>query len=190
MKFEGPIQDILDDARDHMEKTLEHFKHELSHLRAGRATPAMLEDVRVEYYGSRVPLEQVASVSAPAPDLLVVQPWDRSLVGPIEKAIIAANLGLNPSNDGTLIRIPVPPPTEERRRELAKAARLRAEEARVAIRNIRRSHKDHLKRVAKEEHLSEDLLRAAEEALQELTNTYIAKIDKLLEAKEKEIMTV
>ncbi|HEX7071291.1 MAG TPA: ribosome recycling factor, partial [Rhodothermales bacterium] len=136
------LQLLLDDAEEHMKKTLEHLRTELNTIRAGRATPAMLETVRVEFYGSVMPLNQLASISAPQPDLLVVQAWDRSATGAIEKAIIAANLGMNPSNDGTLIRIPVPPPSEERRRELVKGAKTRGEEAKVAIRNIRRTTKD------------------------------------------------
>ncbi len=140
------LQLILDDAREHMEKSLAHLRTELAALRAGRATPAMLEDVRVEYYGTMTPLMQLASITAPQPDLLIVQPWDRSALGAIERAIINANLGLNPSNDGNLIRIPIPPLSEERRKELVRAARIRAEEARVAIRNIRRHAKDHIKK--------------------------------------------
>ncbi|GIV58771.1 MAG: ribosome recycling factor [Bacteroidetes bacterium] len=188
--LEDSLQLILEDAREHMEKTLEHLRHELSTIRAGRATPAMLETVRVEYYGTHTPLNQMASVSAPQPDLLVVQPWDRSALGEIEKAIMAANLGLNPSNDGSVIRIPVPPPSEERRRDLAKSARLRGEEARVAIRNIRRHAKDHIKATQKEENLPEDMRFEAEEELQKLTDAYIEKVDKLLEHKEAEIMEV
>ncbi len=184
------LQLILDDAREHMEKSLAHLRTELATLRAGRATPAMLEDVRVEYYGTMTPLMQLASITAPQPDLLIVQPWDRSALGAIERAIINANLGLNPSNDGNLIRIPIPPLSEERRKELVRAARIRAEEARVAIRNIRRHAKDHIKKAKEEEHLPEDLCHAAEEELQKLTDTYIEKVNQLLERKEAEIMEV
>ncbi len=181
---------ILDDAREHMEKTMEHLRAELNTIRAGRATPAMLEGIRVEYYGTRTPLTQMASVNAPQPDLLVVQPWDRSALAEIEKAIMAANLGLNPNNDGSLIRIPVPPPSEERRRDLAKSARARGEEAKIAIRNIRRHAKDQIKSTQEEMGLSEDLRYAAEDELQKLTDEYIAKIDRLLDRKEEEIMEV
>ncbi|QXD13795.1 ribosome recycling factor [Rhodocaloribacter litoris] len=184
------IQLILEDAREHMEKTLEHLRHELSTIRAGRATPAMLDSVRVEYYGTHTPLNQMASISAPQPDLLVVQPWDRSALNEIERAIMAANLGLNPSNDGNVIRIPVPPPSEERRRDLARTARLRGEDARIAIRNIRRHARDEIKSVQKEENLPEDMRYEGEEELQKLTDAYIEKVDRLLEHKEAEIMEV
>ena len=187
---EEHIQAILEDADEHMRKSLEHLGTELNTLRAGRATPAMLETVRAEYYGSVMPLNQMASISAPQPDLLVIQPWDRSAIGAIEKAIQAANLGMNPSNDGGLIRIPVPPPSEERRLELVKAARARGEDTKIAIRNIRRSAKDQIKSVQQEEHLSEDLRYEGEDQLQKLTDSYIEKVDSLMARKEAEIMEV
>lgn len=181
---------ILEDAREHMDKTMEHLRSELNTIRAGRATPSMLEGIRVDYYGSKTPLNQMASVNAPQPDLLVVQPWDRSALEDIEKAIMAANIGLNPNNDGALIRIPVPPPSEERRRDLAKNARARGEEAKIAIRNIRRHAKDQIKSTQEEMSLSEDLRYAGEEELQNITDEYIGKIDRLLDRKEEEIMEV
>lgn len=184
------IQLILEDAEEHMRKSVDHLRTELNTIRAGRATPAMLETVRVDFYGSTMPLNQIASVSAPQADLLVIQPWDRSALAAIEKGIMAANIGLNPNNDGTLIRIPVPPPSEERRLDLAKTARARGEEAKISIRNIRRSAKDEIKNVQQEENLSEDLRYEAEDRLQELTDSQIAKIDALLERKEAEIMEV
>jgi ribosome recycling factor len=184
------IQSILDETEQHMKKTLEHLRTELSHLRAGRATPSIIEDVRVDYYGTNMPLNQVASVSAPAPDLLVIQPWDRSAMTAIEKAIQSANLGLNPSNDGQLIRIPFPPPSEERRLELVKAARSRGEDSRIAVRNIRRAAKDDIKKTQKDENLSEDMRFEGEELLQKLTDDYIAKVDRILDRKEEEIMEV
>ncbi len=184
------LQLILDDAEEHMGKTIEHLRSELNTIRAGRATPAMLETVRVEFYGSVMPLNQMASVSAPQPDLLVVQPWDKTAVSSIEKAIRAANLGMNPANDGNLIRIPVPPPSEERRIDLVKGARMRGEDAKVSIRNIRRAAKDQIKSVQQEENLSEDLRFAAEEELQRLTDAHVSRIDSTLENKEAEIMEV
>jgi ribosome recycling factor len=184
------LQLILEEAREHMEKSLAHLRSELAALRAGRATPAMLEDLRVDYYGTMTPLLQLASITAPQPDLLVVQPWDRSALGAIERAIMHANLGLTPSNDGTIIRIPVPPLSEERRKELVRAARVRAEEARVAIRNIRRHAKEEIKKAKDTEHLPEDLCHMAEEELQKLTDAYIEKINHLLERKEADIMEV
>lgn len=184
------IEMILEDAKEHMDKTLGHLRHELNAIRAGRATPSMLENVRVDYYGSRTPLNQMASVSAPQPDLLVVQPWDASVLSTIEKAIIAENLGLNPANDGKIIRIPVPMLTEERRRELVKTARSRGEDDKIAIRNIRRHAKDHIKHTQEDESLSEDMRYLAEDQLQDLTNNYIKKIDDILDRKEKDIMEV
>lgn len=184
------LQLILVDAEEHMQKTLEHLRTELNTIRAGRATPSMLETVRVDFYGSVMPLIQMASVSAPQPDLLLVQPWDRSATGAIEKAIMSANLGMNPSNDGNLIRIPVPPPSGERRVELVKGARTRGEDAKVAVRNIRRTAKEQIKSLQQEENLSEDLRFAAEEELQRLTDAYVAKVDAALDHKESEIMEV
>lgn len=184
------IQLILDDAEEHMQKSLEWLHSELNTIRAGRASPAMVENVRVDYYGSQTPLNQMASVNAPQPDLLIIQPWDRSALNAIEKAIQSANLGLNPSNDGTLIRIPVPPPSEERRRDLVKSAKSRGEESRIAIRNVRRTAKDQIKSTQQDESLSEDMRYEAEETLQTLTDRYIEKVDALLERKEGEIMEV
>lgn len=181
---------VLEDAREHMQKTVEHLRHELHTIRAGRANPAMLESIRVEYYGVITPLNQMANISAPSPDLLVVQPWDRSALNGIEKAIRTSNLGLNPGNDGSIIRLPVPPLSEERRRELVKMARNRGEEAKVAVRNSRRHSKDHIKDMQKEEHLPEDMRFEAEEQLQKLTDDFITAIDQMLDRKEAEIMEV
>ena len=181
---------ILDDVGEQMKKTLEWLTSELNTIRAGRATPAMVEHVRIEYYGSQTPLSQMASVSAPQPDLLVIQPWDRTALAPIERGIIAANLGLNPSNDGSIIRIPVPPPSEERRRELVKSARTRGEEAKIAIRNSRRTAKDEIKSTKESESLSEDMQYEAEERLQALTDRHVEQVDAVLTRKEAEIMEV
>ena len=181
---------IIEDAKEHMEKTIGHLQGELGTIRAGRATPAMLDGIRVDFYGTQSPLNQVASVSAPQPDLLVVQPWDRSSLGAIEKAILSSNIGLNPSNDGTLIRVPVPPLSEERRRSLAKTARGKGEEAKIAVRNIRRHAKDDIKSTQKEEKLPEDMRYEGEDKLQKITDEHIGKISKLLEQKEAEIMKV
>ncbi len=184
------LQLILGDAREHMDKSLEHLVSELKSIRAGRATPSMLENVRVDYYGTQTPLNQMASVNAPQPDLLVVQPWDRSVLAEIEKAIQSANLGLNPSNDGATIRLPVPPLSEERRVDLVKSAKTRGEDTKVAIRNIRRNSKDHLHKTQKEENLPEDMGHEANEALQKLTDEYTDKVDTMLRNKEDEIMEV
>ena len=181
---------ILEDAREHMDKTLDHLRSELNSIRAGRASPSMVENVRVDYYGSKTPLNQMASIGAPQPDLIVVQPWDASALADIERAIISENLGLNPNNDGKIIRIPVPPLSEERRRDLVKNARSRGEEAKIAIRNIRRHAKDQLKSTKEEESLSEDQEYKAEEKLQEITDEHTDKVDKILDRKEAEIMEV
>ena len=148
---------ILEDAEDHMKKSVEHLLGELKTIRAGRASPTMLENLRVDYYGSQTPLNQMASVNAPQSDLLVIQPWDKSALGDIEKAIQAANLGLNPSNDGDLIRISIPPLSEERRKDLVKSAKTRGEEAKISIRNVRRHAKDHVKSAVKDHSLPEDM---------------------------------
>jgi len=181
---------VLDEARDHMDKSVEHLRSDLRSIRAGRASPAMLETVKVDYYGTHTPLAQMASISAPQPDLILVQPWDSSVLNAVEKAIQAANLGLNPSNDGNFIRLPVPPLSEERRRDLVKGARTRGEDAKIAIRNVRRHSKDHIKDMSKEEGLPEDMRFEAEDDLQKMTDDYIRKVDSLLEHKEAEIMEV
>lgn len=184
------LDQVLEETRQHMQKSLDFLAHELSHVRAGRATPAMVDEVRVEAYGQHMPLNQVASVSAPQSDLIVIQPWDKSTLAPIERAIQAANLGFNPTNDGQLIRISLPPLTEERRRELAKMARGIGEDAKIAIRNVRRSAKDDIKKVTDSESLSEDMRYESEDRLQELTDDFIGRVDDMLARKEKEILSV
>jgi ribosome recycling factor len=150
----------------------------------------MIENVRIEYYGSQMPLNQIASISAPQPDLLIVQPWDRSVLNDVEKGIRSSNMGLNPSNDGSLIRIPVPPLSEERRRDLVKGVKHRGEEAKIAVRNIRRDVMHKIKKVVDEESIPEDMRYEAEERLQKITNHYVEVVDQLLERKEAEIMEV
>ena len=184
------LKQILADARQHMHKSLEHLADELNHIRAGRASASMVDDVRVDVYGQQMPLNQVASVGAPQSDLIVIQPWDKGTLPSIERAIQAANLGLNPTNDGTLIRISVPPLTEERRKELAKAARAQGEEAKISIRNVRRASKDEIKKTADAESLSEDMRYESEDRLQKLTDEYVGKVDEMLEKKEHDIMAV
>jgi ribosome recycling factor len=188
--IDDSLQLVLDEAKDHMEKSMDHLRSELKSIRAGRATPSMLDNVRVDYYGTQTPLNQMASINAPQPDLIVVQAWDRSALNDIEKAIQSANLGLNPSNDGSLIRLPVPPLSEERRHELVKTARSRGEDAKISIRNVRRHSKDQLHKTQKEENLSEDMGYEADEALQVLTDEYTGRIDAILKHKEDEIMEV
>ncbi|MEF8815717.1 MAG: ribosome recycling factor [Salinibacter sp.] len=187
---DDPIQDILDEADAEMEESVSYLRSELRTIRAGRASPAMLENVTVEYYGSQTPLEQVASVSAPQPDLIVVQPFDRSAIENIERGIMKADLGLNPSNDGETIRIPIPPLSEERREELVETSRERAEDAKISIRNVRRDAKNEIQHVVETENLSEDVLYGAEEDLQEITDTHTGRVEALLEQKTEQIMDV
>ena len=188
--IDASLQDALDEAELDMEAALEHLSNELNTIRAGRASPQMLDSVRVEAYGATVPLNQVANTAAPQADLITVSPYDKNTIGAIEKGITNANLGLNPTNNGQQILISIPPLTEERRRDLAKTAKARGEEAKISVRNARRSAKDTIKKTAAAEHLSEDMEYEAEQSLQTLTDRYVAKVDTMLEAKEKDIMTV
>ena len=183
-------QDIIKETGPKMESVVEDFKRKLANVRTGRASVGLLDSVHVDYYGTMTPLIQMASVAVPEPQLITVQPWDMSQLGAVEKAIIAANLGLNPSNDGKMIRLPVPPLNEERRKQLAKQVHEIAEEHRVAIRNVRHHSNDALKRLLKDKTISEDDERGGLDEVQKLTNTYIAKIDELAKNKEHEIMSV
>jgi ribosome recycling factor len=182
------VNKILNDSRAHMQKAIEHLEVELSKIRAGRANPTMLDSVHVDYYGTFTPLNQVSSVTIPDARTLAIQPWEKGMLGPIEKAILAANLGFTPQNDGTLIRINIPTLTEERRKDLVKKTRAEAEHAKVGIRNIRRDANEHIKREAKA--IPEDTLKGIEDQIQKMTDQFIIMVDKHLAGKEKEIMTV
>lgn len=182
-------QSIKKSAEDRMEKALSALKRELSTLRAGRASPAMLERVSAEYYGTPTPINQLGSINTPDARTLVIQPWDKTALAAIEKAILKSDLGLNPVNDGSIIRIVIPPLTEERRRELAKETKKYGEEAKVAIRNIRRDANDEIKKLEKDQ-ISEDESRRHQDDIQKLTDKYVAEVDKILAVKEKEIMEV
>jgi len=173
-----------------MEKAIAALKRELSTLRAGRANPALLDRVQVEYYGTMTPVNQLANINTPDPRTLVIQPWDKSSIGAIEKAILKSELGLNPANDGNVIRIVIPALTEERRTELVKLTRKYGEEAKVAVRNIRRDANDEIKKMEKTAGMSEDESRRHQEDIQKSTDRFIAEIDKILADKEKEIMEV
>lgn len=173
-----------------MQQSLKHLREELSTIRTGRASPAMLQNVRVEYYGSQTPLNQVASVSAPQADLLLVQPFDTSAIDDISRGIMQANLGLNPSNNGQTIRVPVPPLSEERRHELVERTQTLGEEAKVSIRNARRDTKNEIQDIQQSENLSEDVRYGAEEELQEITDQHTQKVDDLLKRKENELLEV
>ncbi len=169
---------------------MESFRRELASVRTGRASVGLLEGITVEYYGAPTPLKQVAALSVPESRLIVIQPWEPRLIADIERAIMKSDLGLTPTNDGKVIRVPVPPLTEERRKELVRLVRKKAEEARVAVRNIRRDVNETLKRMEKQEHISQDETKRALEEVQKLTDEYIKKIDEILQRKEKEIMEV
>ena len=173
-----------------MEAVIEDFKRKLSNVRTGRATVGLLDAVHVDYYGTSTPLQQMASVAVPEPQLITVQPWDISQLSAVEKAIIGANLGLNPSNDGKVIRLPVPSLNEERRKQLAKQVHEIAEDHRIAVRNVRHASNDVLKKQSKDKLISEDDERGGLEEVQKLTNTHITKIDELTKNKETEIMSV
>lgn len=184
------VQDVIKDTKPKMESVIEDFKRKLANVRTGRATVGLLDAVHVDYYGTSTPLQQMASVAVPEPQLITVQPWDISQLGAVEKAIIAANLGLNPSNDGKVIRLPVPPLNEERRKQLAKQVGEIAEDHRVAVRNIRHASNDALKKLLKDKLVSEDEERGGLDEVQKLTNTYIGKVDELAKNKEQEVMSV
>lgn len=183
-------KEIINDAKSRMEKAVEALNRDLAKLRAGRANPALLDRVTVEYYGAETPLNQLATISVPEARLLTIQPFDKSSIGDIERAILKSELGLTPANDGAVIRITIPPLTEERRKELVKIVKKSAEEAKVAVRNVRRDANDSLKKDQKEGDLTEDDLRRYTEEVQKLTDNYIAKVDDVADNKEKEIMEV
>lgn len=184
------VEEIYIEAGDGMDKVISAFQRELATLRAGRATPALLDRIEVNYYETLTPLIQLAGITAPEPRLLVIQPWDKSSIGNIEKALLKSDLGLTPINDGNVIRLQIPQLTEERRRELVKHLRKKAEESRVGIRNIRREANDELKQLEKSADISEDEWRRAQDEIQELTDQKISRIDELLQVKEKEVLEV
>lgn len=184
------IKDIIRQTEEKMSKAAEVVRHEFVKIRTGKATTALLDGVKVDYYGSQSPLQQVANVSVKDIHTIAVQPWDKTMVQPIEKAIIAANLGLNPITDANGIRVPIPPLNEERRKELVKLVKKFAEEGKIAVRNVRRDAIEHLKKSEKLEHFSEDERKRAELDVQKMTDKYIKEVDVLVELKEKEIMEV
>ncbi len=183
------LKTILDDTKVAMDKCISHTESDFAKIRAGKAMPAMLDSVVVDYYGAPTPLAQAANVTTPDARTLIVQPWDKSLISAIEKAITDANLGFNPQNDGAVVRIAVPPLTEERRKALVKNVKNDAEQAKVTIRNIRKDSNERLKK-AQKDGMPEDVVKDGETKVQNITDQYIKKIDELMAAKEKEIMTV
>ena len=183
------VKSVMDHAKAAMEKALSHLEVQLQKIRAGKANPAIFENVMVDYYGSMVPISQTASVNTQDSRTIVIQPWEKGLLTPIEKAIMSANMGLNPQNDGVLIRITIPPLTEERRKELVKTAKAESEEAKVGIRNARKDAMEFVKTLLKKG-LPQDEGKDAETKIQQLTDQYALKVDKHFEQKEKEILTV
>jgi ribosome recycling factor len=184
------IKDIIKVASDKMSKAVEHIRTEFIKIRTGKASIGILDDIKVDYYGNPSPLNQVGNISTPDFHTITIQPWDKTIISVIEKSILNSNLGLNPTNDGNVVRIPIPPLTEERRKEIVKVVKHKAEEGKVAVRNIRREQIDHLKKTEKEEHISEDDRKHGETEIQKLTDKYIKEIDEVLSKKEKEIMEV
>ncbi|GGE07492.1 MULTISPECIES: ribosome recycling factor [Sphingobacterium] len=179
----------LDDCKDGMTKAVAHTESELTKIRAGKASPGMLDGIYVDYYGTATPLSQVSNINTPDARTIVVQPWEKNLLSTIEKAIMDSNIGLNPQNDGSIIRLAVPPLTEERRRDLVKKVKEETEKGRVAIRNIRKDGNEQIKKL-KNDGASEDEIKVGEAEVQKLTDTFIAKVDQLAEIKEKDIMTI
>ncbi|MED1872392.1 ribosome recycling factor [Brevibacillus borstelensis] len=183
-------QTVLKDMEERMSKAISTLKKDLASLRAGRANPAILDKIAVDYYGTPTPISQLANISVPEPRMLTIQPWDKSSLKEIDRAIQQSDLGLTPSNDGTIIRIVIPPLTEERRKELVKVANKSGEEAKVAIRNIRRDANDDIKKLEKGGTISEDESRRHQETIQKATDKYIAEVDKIVKEKEKDILEV
>ncbi len=186
---DADLKKVLDEARDAMKKAIEHFEYELSKIRAGRASAAMLDGLEVEVYGARTPLQQVGNITTPDARSILIQPWDHSVLKDIEKAILVANIGLTPQSDGKIIRLNIPPMTEERRKELVKQSKNEAENCRVSLRMVRKESNEKIKKLQKDG-LPEDSAKKGETDVQNITNDYNGKVDKHLEVKEKEIMTV
>ncbi len=182
--------DIHKDTEEKMEKTIESCRNDLSTIRAGRANPSLLDRVTVEYYGTHTPLNQIANISVPEPRMIVIQPWDATIINDIEKSIMKSDLGINPSNDGKIIRLSVPQLTEERRLDLTKLVKKTGESSKVALRNQRRDANDTIKKMAKASEINEDEEKQAETKIQEITDKYVKQIDKLVEEKEKDVMEV
>jgi ribosome recycling factor len=184
------VNDILTDVEERMKKSITNLQKEFGAIRTGRANPAMFDGVKVDVYGSEMPMNQVATVSVPEPRMVVIQPWDKSNLGEIEKAILKSDLSVNPSNDGNIIRVQIPELTEERRKEYVKIAKQKAEDSKVSIRNIRRDGNDMVKSMEKDKEISEDESKSAQDDIQKLTDKFVDEAQKLAENKEKEIITI
>jgi len=183
------VQMYLDDAGERMDQAYEHLQNELARIRAGKADPRILDGIKVDYYGVQTPLNQVSNINTPDSKTISIQPWEKTMIEPIEKAIMKANIGLTPINNGELIRINIPELTEERRKQLFKQVKHEGEQTKISIRNIRREIMDHLKKM-KKDGLAEDLEKKAEEEMQKITDKHVEKVDKVMEKKEEDIMTV
>jgi len=190
MDDDSLIGAVLSDTKEKMAKAVEHLQGDFSSIRTGRATPALVEHLRVDYYGSEVPMQQIAGFNVPEPRLLVITPYDKSSLKAIEKVIQNADLGINPSNDGNVIRLSIPPLTEERRKDFVKAAKHKAEEGRVAVRNVRRAARHDLDALEKDGDISSDELERAEKDLEKITHDFVAEIDRMLQHKEQELLEV
>jgi ribosome recycling factor len=184
------VKDILANSEDSMKKSIANLQHELAGIRTGKANPALLDSIKVNYYGQLTPLKQVASIAVPDHRLITVQPWDKTLVPEVEKAIQGSELGLNPQSDGTLIRLPIPPLTEERRKELVKLVKRIGEDCKIAVRNIRRDTNDKIKKLEKDHEISEDELHTRQEEVQKMTDKYIERVDEVIDAKEQEVLEI
>jgi len=182
------VEEIYLESDEKMQKSLDNLRNELSKIRTGKASPTLLDGIKIDYYGTVTPLNKIASIGTPEPRLIVVQPWDKSILNEVEKAIQKSDMGINPINDGNIIRIPIPALTEERRKELVKLVKRFGEEGKIAIRNIRREANELLKNLEKEGKISEDNCKRSLDNIQELTDDYIEKIDKMLERKEKDVL--
>jgi len=184
------IADVKAKASSGMNKALEAFKRDLSKVRTGRASLAVLDDIRVDYYGTPTPLNQVGTLAVPEPRLITIQPWEKNLIGEIEKAILKADLGLNPSSDGQIVRLVFPPLTEERRKEMVKQVKRMGEDAKVAVRNVRREANDTLKKLEKDKEITADELKRGEKDVQDVTDDFVARVDQVIAEKEKDLMEI
>jgi len=184
------LDEILNNADERMTKAVEHLKTELQSIRAGRATPQLLDRIQVDYYGTPSPINAVANITTPDPRMIVIQPWEKNMLGVIEKAIQKSDLGVNPTNDGTVVRLSFPPPTEDRRKELVKQVHARSEEARVAVRNVRRDAADQMKKLDKDKQVQQDEAHRAQEKLDKSTQGFVAQVDDVAKKKEAEVLEV
>ena len=183
-------EDVIAESKEAMTRAVEALKREMSKVRTGRASLAVLDDIRVDYYGTPTPLNQVGTLAVPEPRLITIQPWEKNLIGEIEKAILKADLGLNPSSDGQLVRLVFPPLTEERRKEMVKQVKRMGEDAKVAVRTVRREANDTLKKLEKDKEITEDELKRGEKDVQDVTDDYVARVDQVIAEKEKDLMEI